>query len=258
MTSGREFVRAVRRKLAGSGPEPKDADVAAFLGLPTSRLSTLKARPELSALELANTLKRVEEAAQTRVRHSLVRTLVEFFPLDAAPSRRASDAKELFDSTVAGVEHRYRKGLEAELRTKRGVYLFYDSRGRALYAGKAKQQSLWQEMKSAFNRDRADLQTLERVQHPKSNVAFRVAAEKDRKIVARQVPLTELAHYFSAYEVDTDFIDQFEALLIHAFPNDLLNKKKETVHKRPKAEAKTVSKAKTAVAPKPQRARAAG
>jgi len=244
MVSGGDFIRAVRRKLAEAGPEPKDAAVAAYLGLTAPGLSTLKGNADMTALQLANTLKRVEAAAQARLRETLVRTLVEFYPIEATPSRRATSAMEIFESAPDGVQQTYRMGLEAELRKANGVYIFYDSRGRALYAGKAKAQSLWQEMKSAFNRSRRDYQSLERVNHPKSNVAFRVAAEQDRKIVKLQVPLSELAYYFSAYEVDPGFIDQFEALLIHAFPNDLLNKTKETVHKRTKAGVKAPKAAK--------------
>ena len=245
MASGNELIEALRRKLRKSGTVPTEDVVVEHLGLPSmARLSSLRGRDVLSARELANMMVRVEEAAQARLRGNLVLTLVEFYPIDATPSRRASNSMELFESAPNGVDQSYRKGLEAELRDANGVYIFYDSRGRALYAGKAKTQPLWQEMRSAFNRSRSDYQSVERVNHPTSNVAFRVAAEQDRKIVKKQVPLSELAYYFSAYRVDVGFIDQFEALLIHAFPNDLLNKKKETVHKRPKGSKKAVARKK--------------
>ena len=48
------------------------------------------------------------------------------------------------------------------------------------------------------------------------------------------MPLSALAAYFSAYEVPVALIDDMEAFLIRAFPNDLLNKKMEMFAKAAK------------------------
>ena len=90
-------------------------------------------------------------------------------------------------------------------------------------------------MKAAFNRDRQNLQLLRRVNHPdKKAIPFKPSDEKSRQIVQRAVPLSALAAYFSAYEVPVALIDDMEAFLIRAFPNDLLNKKMEMFAKAAK------------------------
>jgi hypothetical protein len=60
------------------------------------------------------------------------------------------------------------------------VYVFFDSRGQAIYAGKAKRQTLWKEMTAAFNRARDSVQRIKRVRHPKRRVAYRTSDEKAR------------------------------------------------------------------------------
>ncbi len=107
------------------------------------------------------------------------------------------------------------------------IYLFYDSRGRSIYAGKTEEQSLWSEMTNAFNRRRGEVQKIKRVKHPVRNVQFRGAEEKRRLIVDRPVLLRDLAHYFSAYSVPEGLIGKLEALIVRAFANDLLNIKME-------------------------------
>lgn len=226
MVAGADFVRALKAKFAEAGSEPTDRALALRLGMHHVHFSQMKGRDDLTAAQLANLVGRSDAASFERGRSDLIHTVVEFFPIDGDLNARGGKARELFETTVGGTSHPYRAGLRTELEGKRGVYLFYDSRGRALYAGKAKQQSLWKEMRSAFNRDRGEWQTLSRVDHPKKRTPFRRTNEKRRQILERRVPLSELAHYFSAYAIADDLIDSFEAFLIRAFANDLLNKQK--------------------------------
>ena len=107
-----------------------------------------------------------------------------------------------------------------------GIYIFYDSRGRALYAGKTRQRTLWQEINSAYNRDRS-VQQIRRVKHPERRQNFRRSDEKQRQIRLRTVPLNDLAAYFSAYNVVDGLIGELESLLIRGFANDLLNVRME-------------------------------
>jgi hypothetical protein len=51
--------------------------------------------------------------------------------------------------------------------------------------------------------------------------------------------LYDLAAYFSAYEVLPEMVDDLEALLIRAFPNDMLNYKMEKFAKSARKAAKT-------------------
>lgn len=113
-----------------------------------------------------------------------------------------------------------RKELE---NTKSGIYIFYDSSGRAIYVGKtsARTGSLWARMKSSFNHDQQKSRQLYRIDHSPN------AKLLDKKLGPKPVQLHELAKYFSAYEVDSNFVDNIEALLIRAFADNLMNKKME-------------------------------
>ena len=119
-------------------------------------------------------------------------------------------------------DHPYRSGLKRELEDAKGVYIFFDSRGQAIYVGKAK-QNLWKEMNFAFNRKRESVQKIKRVKHPETRVQYKTSYEKTRQIFESAVPLHEIAYYFSAYAVEIGMIDELESLLIRSFANDLLN-----------------------------------
>ena len=97
-----------------------------------------------------------------------------------------------------------------------------------MYAGKAAEQNLWREMNSVFNRSRDEVQKLRLVSHPERNVAYRSVEELRRQIRLKPLKLHDLASYVSAYEIaPKDMIPMFEALIIRAFANDLLNVKME-------------------------------
>ena len=113
---------------------------------------------------------------------------------------------------------------------KSGLYVFYDSRGKALYVGQTQKQNIWKEMNLAFNRDRS-AQVLMLVKHPERNVEFMPANSKVRQPADTILRLYDLAAYFSAYEVIPEMVDNLEALLVRAFPNDLLNYKMEKFNK---------------------------
>jgi hypothetical protein len=91
----------------------------------------------------------------------------------------------------------------------KGIYIFYDSLGKAIYAGKTEKNTLWMEMKSAYNRERKTQQKFKRT----SGI----------KISKRPYYLYEVADYVSVYSVKPYAIGFIEALLIHSFPNDLTN-----------------------------------
>lgn len=137
----------------------------------------------------------------------------------------------MFDDEKGG--NKQRAGLRAELSATSGLYIFYDTRGKALYIGKAAKQNIWKEMNLAFNRSRS-AQSISLVKHPVKNVKYVAASEKIRQPVDIPRKLVDLAAYFSAYEVNDSLIDNFEALFIRAFPNDLLNYRMEKVDVRKK------------------------
>jgi hypothetical protein len=238
MASGAEVIAAIRKKLTLDGKPPTEGAIAKHLGMHVAQLSAFKTEANLTPLKVANLVQRAVRVGEQRALSTPVKPVVEFYPVDAELNQRGGKLHELFEANVGGKPHPYRTGLKNQLQKSRGIYIFYDSRGCALYAGQAKSQPLWNEMKAAFNRDRQNLQLLRRVAHPnKKAVAFKPSGEKTRQIVQRAVPLSALAAYFSAYEVPADLIDDMEAFLIRAFPNDLLNKKMETFAKAAKRAA---------------------
>ena len=164
---------------------------------------------------------------------NFIRPVVEFFPL--APKLSKGETRwELFSTFIdEDREHRYYAGVKKELQESKGIYIFYDSRGQALYAGKARRQSLWNEMNNAYNRDRGKVQQINLVGHPINNVAFDRSTASYRKIKkTKSLRLHDLAYYFSAFEVQpTEMIPMLEALIIRGFANDLLNKKMEQFKK---------------------------
>ena len=152
----------------------------------------------------------------------MIQPVVEFFPLKPTLSKGGVNL-ELFPTS--GTASRYNRELRAALdsATARGIYVFYDTRGRALYVGKAARQSLWRESCNALNRQRRTQQVF-LVSHPSGAKApFVPTDERERPIRRMNTELSKLASYFSAYEVDRDHISDIEALLIRAFANDLLN-----------------------------------
>lgn len=138
--------------------------------------------PNSIATLVTKAMKRAREDAQSE----LIRPIVEFFKIDPNGSRQGRKM-EIFPPASAN-ERPYLKQLREELKKHHGIYIFYDSRGRALYVGKAQRLSLWVEMKNAFNRPR-DVQEIMRVSHPQHHrVQFRTAYEMHRRIRRQSVP----------------------------------------------------------------------
>lgn len=156
-----------------------------------------------------------------------IRPIVEFFPVYAEESDRDSDRLALFaERDEDGEKHPYFAGVKAALSEAQGVYIFYDSRGRALYAGRTTDQNLWVEITNAYNRDRRK-QEIWYIIHPLQR-RREFDPEVLRRPARREVQLNELATYFSAFEVREDLISDVEALLVRGFPNDLLNRRMES------------------------------
>lgn len=204
--------------------------LAAALGVSAVTLHNWKTKnSSLTARQIANALYKSNIAAVRKSQLRTIQPIVEFYEIDACETRRGASWQILEGGADATT---YQKGVRAALEGAHGVYVFYDSRGKALYAGKAKDQSLWKEMNLAFNRER-ELQKITLTHHPDRNQNFLPGHEKLRQPRRTQLPLHELATYFSAYQIDTGMIDDLEALLVRGFANDLLNAKMETfVHHR--------------------------
>lgn len=218
--NGTDLLDELKRQLGLTS----NRDLARKLGMSEVALGGWRRKKsDLSPRQIANLVRSAIKAELKAQQHRTVRPIAEFFPLDAVQSRGGTR----FELFAAGKhDNPLKVGLREILKNARGIYIFYDSRGQAIYAGKAKRLSLWNEMKSAFNRPR-DTQTVFRVRHPTRRQQFVPAYEKPRQPRRMQLRLNELAAYFTAYEVETGMIDELEALLVRGFANDLLNERME-------------------------------
>lgn len=217
---------ALAKKLTQSS----QASLASALGVSVQTLHNWKARDvTLTPTQLANAIAKSNKAAVKQSQLKTIQPIVEYYEIDACESKHGASWQILDSGNESNL---YRRGLRAALEQSNGVYLFYDSRGKALYAGKAKEQSLWKEMNLVFNRER-ELQKISLTHHPDRNQEFQPGHEKLRQPRKTQLPLHELSYYFSAYKIDYGMIDDLEALLVRGFANDLLNAKVETfAHQR--------------------------
>lgn len=221
--TGKAAIDALKKKFKVS----TDRALATRLGMTGQAIQDWKKRTRVSSDDLARVAFRARKAGAAHSQRSAIRPFVEFFEIDACEVGRGSKCV-LFDTLDENDrKHPYLHGLKEELDAHHGVYIFFDSRGQAIYAGKARRQSLWKEMNLAFNRERGEIQSIKRVRHPSRRVQYRTSDEKARQIVDKQVPLSELAAYFSAYEVADGMINDVEALLVRSFANNLLNKRME-------------------------------
>jgi len=204
-----------------------DQDLAKRLGITVTAIRYWKIRKTITERQVAGLVYRACGAGASNMQENAIRPLAEFFRIDKCKTNRGANCEIFNIKAEDGVKHPYLEGLQDELKSHHGVYIFFDSRGHAIYTGKARQLNLWKEMNNAFNRKRGDVQKIKRVRHPIRRQAYRPSDEKARQITEHAVPLHELATYFSAYEIADGMINEVEAMLVRSFANDLLNKKME-------------------------------
>ena len=111
-----------------------------------------------------------------------------------------------------------RNSLKEKLKTANGIYVFYNSLGEVIYIGKTKRTEndhLFGEIKNVWERPR-DYQ--QRIRVKKGN-SFKYVPYK----------LKDVSHYVSAYDVSDEHISIVEALLTRILPNNLTNKRIESL-----------------------------
>jgi len=213
-----------------------DLELSKKLGITTQAIQIWKNREKVTERQLAGLISKAMQAEAANLQRNAIRPIAEFFRVDKCETKLGKKY-ELFDTkTKEGDSHPYLNGLRQELERCHGVYIFFDSRGRAIYTGKARHQELWKEMNNAFNRDRGEVQKVKKVNHPSRKQAYLTSDEVHRQIRDCQVPLHDLACYFSAYEIADGMVGNMEAMLVRSFANDLLNCRMERFgrHKRGK------------------------
>lgn len=221
--NGNDVINALKRKLRVR----TDQNLSDRVGIAMPTIQVWKNRRTVTARQVAEIVHRGILAGAKNLQRNAIRPIVEFFPLAKVPSSHGKKLELFAIKSEDGTEHPYLAGLRKELESHQGVYVFFDSRGQAIYAGKTEKQRLWREMKDAFNRSRGDLQRIRRVKHPGRKQKYQNSNEKARQITDELVQLHDLAVYFSAYQVADTMIEDVEAILVRCAANDLLNKRME-------------------------------
>ncbi len=201
-----ELVRKVIQTLQNAYGKCTIKGLAGMLGLEKKKIENWKLN---GAIQEGN----VEDLVNAIIKHAIRNSynpVVEIEPINA--QKKNTKYEIVFERKIKWLDKIKEKG-------SCGIYIFYDSRGKAVYAGRSvneSKQSLWAEMNDAFNRERFPQEI--------------VCSEKGK---LKRVPyfLYEAALYVSVYLVHEFAIKDFEALLIRSFPNDLTNIRMETKSK---------------------------
>lgn len=222
--TGEELLNEISRRIKGrlKVKSINDARLAKEIGVTQPTLNMWRSREKLTPKQIMAIIDRFEKNVERRTIADSITPIIEFFYLDRIESKRGANW-ELFSDAKDGKKHPYLSELKKTLRASHGVYIFHDSRGRAIYVGKAVRQDLWKEMNLAFNRDRGAVQKIKRVNHPSIHVQFKGEDEGRRRIENELIALHEIASYVSVYKVSEGLISKLEALLVRSFANDLLN-----------------------------------
>lgn len=210
-------------KLKDKSGHKTDIALAKHLGINQPSLTGWRSKG-VSEVMLANAFEGAKRQATKEVCANSIQPIVELYPIEDGQHLAAMPV-------VFEAEGKYEEGLRDALKKqKSGVYVFYDTRGKALYTGKTK-AGLWNEINLAFRRKRPG-QDITLVYHPVNNVEFKAASERTRQPHEVNMYLYQLAAYFSAYAVHEGMVDAVEALLIRAFPNDTFNVRMEKIAKK--------------------------
>jgi len=226
--NGTDLLKELERRLAkGKGVNSvTDAALARALGVTQPALATYKGKV-LTPRQVVNLMEKFAKRAETKLMDDTVVPIVEFLELHPVETKQRK-SWQLYSATDRdGKPHPYLAGIKQRLEQTHGIYIFHDSRGRAIYVGKAQRLTLWAEMTNAFNRDRGEVQSIKRVNHPTSKVEYKGLEEHNRTIAKVTVALHNIANYMSAYSVPDGLITKMEALIVRSFANDLLNVRME-------------------------------
>jgi len=196
----------------------KRSDVCDYLGITNNTSSKYERKNDLNNTEIFGLIKKSRRSA---VQNS-INVITEYYPIELTRLRENHD----FIDAKRDPNH---TKLKNELNKSFGVYVFYDSSGRAIYVGKAVRQSLYSEMRSAFNRFRnevKDTMVIIRSAHTKNKMKI---VKFNKSIKRHRVTISDVSAYFSAFRIDKNLISTIEAIMIRAFANNLTNSKIENL-----------------------------
>lgn len=215
----KKLIETLKNKLGSESQQ----ELAKMLGVSVQMLLNWKnSDKDLSEQQIANALVKARNRAIREAQYHAIKPIIEYYPVN---KHKTQKNYYIIDKSSSEFDKGVR--LELENDDAKGIYIFYDSRGQALYVGQARSQSLWKEMNLAFNRTRDEVQSIILVEQPKRSLEFIPASEKGLQPKRIKLKLYDLAYYFSAYKVDDGMINDLEALLVRGFANSLLNIKME-------------------------------
>jgi hypothetical protein len=197
---GTDLLDEISQRIARRGKKTvTDAVLARAIGVAQPTLALWRAK-QLTPRQVVNIMEKHTKKVKTQTIAQAVKPIVEFFNIDAVASKHGAKWELFSVSEVGGKagKHPYLAGLQKRLKASHGIYVFHDSRGRAIYVGKAHRQTLWTEMNLAFNRDRGEVQNIKQIDHPSSKVAYKGTADGRRLIKKKPVALHKIASYISA------------------------------------------------------------
>lgn len=207
----REVIKEILDTIKDTYDKKTNANLASFLNIPEKKINNLRAGGTNSPKSVSELIKKLSIALRKHAISNAYTPIAEILPLEC----RLSKQEKKYEMCI-GRNQKERNDIEEKVKKMRGgIYIFYDSLGKSIYAGKTeedKKNTLWDEMKSAYNRPR------------KSQKLYRYAGTNIQK---KQYYLWQVAHYASIYKVDKFAIADFESLLIRSFPNDLSNVRME-------------------------------
>lgn len=198
-------------KIATWPKSPKKLSVAEILTLVKDAVAAAAKRQEEKAKE-----------EREKISKTFIEPIVEYFPIEKVESKQGKNYEISPPAEKKKDWERVRGDLEKE---QVGVYIFYNSSGRAIYVGKTggRTITLWARMKLSLNHDQQKSRQLYRIADHGAN-----AKPPGKTLKPGPVQLHELAKYFSAYKVHPEMLHNVEALLVRAFADNLMNKKMET------------------------------
>jgi DNA-binding Xre family transcriptional regulator len=216
---GKEVFGQLQKKL-GISTARELAQKLGFAEATLCQLQEKNLKPITISTIICNTIK----ATQNELATTGVKAIVEFYPISKCESSHGIKMEFLDKHNT---DEKVYSALRAELSMRSGLYIFYNSEGKLLYIGKTKGKtnSLWDEIKSAYNRERVpQILYLTRTRLSDS-------APFTSKIKNENVFLHDISAYFSAYYVHDSLIDIIEALLIRITPNNNMNDRIESIER---------------------------
>ena len=200
---GSELIAALKEKFDVNN----NANLAKYLDVSVAHPGNLEKRQEdLKPYQVSDIVDKAMKAKVKEISKTFINPIAEYCPI---PTEKGNSKRNMLPSLKKG------EGLRKQLENANlGIYVFYNSSGRAIYVGKTadNKNTLWMEMYSAFNNRKM------KIYHTENGATSKTKG----RLPKPEVKLREMARYFSAYEIiNSQMCHNIEVFLLRAFANDL-------------------------------------